>query len=842
MKIASAAALGFVIFALTACGGGGGGANAPVTNPVQPAPSAPAEVAPPTRTAITLQSDAGDVIGQGANYAYANTNATITVVARNNLLSVTVGGDQDWTAEFQTGGTATELKPGMYADLDAYVPSAGTTRPGLRWYGEGRGCGTSKGWFAIDSVTYAAGSLKAISLRFERHCDGASPALHGVVEYSVDDKSAPPEVAPIPADLWRPPANTGAGGGNYVYLESNAGDYVGQGKTYRYDINNSEIWSNAAFNFIGVTVNGDEQWTGVFMAMRSLADLKVGYYPQLRAYPFNNPTRGGIDWTGDGRGCSSIDGWFAVDAMTVENGKITAYDLRFEQRCEGRAAPLRGAVHWRADPAVPTASIANSPAGSWQPPAAAASTAGNYLYLEGDPGGLPTNRQLHLFNNTNATIAANADGQGLSVLVEAASHWQGDIQLDGTGVQLAPGLYSGLPRFFYSGQPTPAMSWTGEHRSCAGSHGWLAIDSVAYVNGQLSAIDLRFEQVCDGAPLPMHGVLHWRASGVVPAPGPSAVMPDMWRPPAAALPASGNYVYLASDRSDFIGAGLNYLYTPSDASLKITATEGAVLLNVDGDQRWAMNFATMSGHARLERGYYGALARHPFHNKARGGFDWGGDGRGCNASESGVIIDNVTYDNGVLTALEMRFEQHCENRNGALRGAIRWAATDQTKPPGPVSPIPASLWQAPAAALPVSGNYVYLQSDAGDFIGSDPTTIAKTPSLPVTVSASGNRLNIEVAGDVNGRSLWSGAFVTMSSINQIQPGLYNRLMGQSIFNPARGSFGWSGDGRGCNTSLSWFAIDKVIYSNGQLTALDARFEQHCDSQAPALRGVIHWMK
>jgi hypothetical protein len=57
-----------------------------------------------------------------------------------------------------------------------------------------------------------------------------------------------------------------------------------------------------------------------------------------------------------------------------------------------------------------------------------------------------------------------------------------------------------------------------------------------------------------------------------------------------------------------------------------------------------------------------------------------------------------------------------------------------------------------------------------------------------------------------------------------------------------GGFSWSGDGHGCNTSESWVAIDKVTYSNGQLIALDARFEQHCEMYTPALRGVIHWIK
>jgi hypothetical protein len=393
----------------------------------------------------------------------------------------------------------------------------------------------------------------------------------------------------------------------------------------------------------------------------------------------------------------------------------------------------------------------------------------------------------------------------------------------------------------FAGQAEPGLSWSGEHRGCALPRGWLAIDSVAYDNGQLSAIDLRFEQVCDGAPLPTHGALHWRASSAVPAPGPLSAPVEMWRPPAEVVPVSGTYVYLTSDRSDFVVGG-TYRYTPANAGIAITETNGELVLSVDGDEHWNMNFALMRGLGRIEPGYYGALGGYPFHNPARGGFSWSGEARGCNIAQTGVVVDSVIYESGRLVALEMRFEQHCENHNAALRGAIRWTATDQTKPPGPVLPIPTSLWQPAPGAIPANGNFVVLQSDPGDFIGSNAAAISKTPALPFTVTAVGNRLHIEVNGEGGGTPLWDSDFTTMSSLNQIQPGFYRHLLRHNNFNPSVGGFSWSGDGHGCNTSESWVAIDKATYSNGQLIALDARFEQHCEMYTPALRGVIHWIK
>jgi len=54
----------------------------------------------------------------------------------------------------------------------------------------------------------------------------------------------------------------------------------------------------------------------------------------------------GIDWSGDGRGCNTIAGWFVVDSVTYSAGSLASIDLRFEQHCEGVPAALHGAIHW----------------------------------------------------------------------------------------------------------------------------------------------------------------------------------------------------------------------------------------------------------------------------------------------------------------------------------------------------------------------------------------------------------------------------------------------------------------------------------------------------------------
>jgi hypothetical protein len=120
----------------------------------------------------------------------------------------------------------------------------------------------------------------------------------------------------------------------------------------------------------------------------------------------------------------------------------------------------------------------------------------------------------------------------------------------------------------------------------------------------------------------------------------------------------------------------------------------------------------MSSITQLELGYYGNLRRYPFHNPVRGGLDWFGEGRGCNMLTGWFVVDKVTYTGGTLSALDLRFEQHCGGNGPALHGQIHWDASDTTQPPGPIQPPP-DLWAPAPGSTPTVGNYVYLQSDPG---------------------------------------------------------------------------------------------------------------------------------
>lgn len=302
--------------------------------------------------------------------------------------------------------------------------------------------------------------------------------------------------------------------------------------------------------------------------------------------------------------------------------------------------------------------------------------------------------------------------------------------------------------------------------------------------------------------------------------------------PDAPLP---NFVQLQSDFGDYIGAGEGYSYTQSNAIVTLTTTGGRLTIDVQGDEQWNGTFQSPAAQTQLQPGTHSALQRYPFHNPAQGGLSWYGNGSACNTLVGSFTIDSLTYSGTTLTAIDLRFEQHCEGGAAALRGTIHWRADDATKPPGPVLPVPASLWQPAPGTTPATGSYVFLASEFGDHVGVGASYTHTSANATITVTGNGGHVAVVVNG-----SEWFGDFQGMIGLDRLEAGYYAGLHRYPFLNPARGGLQWSGHSRGCNRLTGWFAVDQITHTNGILTALDLRFEQHCEGLSPALHGKIHW--
>lgn len=319
----------------------------------------------------------------------------------------------------------------------------------------------------------------------------------------------------------------------------------------------------------------------------------------------------------------------------------------------------------------------------------------------------------------------------------------------------------------------------------------------------------------------------------------------LWRPAAGLVPASGSFAYFDSQPGDPIGLGEAQLYTQADSVFSVSASGTWLGIDVFAQEQWHGRIAGRSGDARLAPGFYGDLRKFPGFDAAKGGLSWMHSGLFCDALTGWVMIDSVSYDGDTLAAIDLRFEQHCKGVAPALRGRIRWSASDTTSPPGPVNP-PAGLWQPSPSALPAGGNYVFMESDPDDPIGEGRTFLYTGANAEIQVQTadprpadhSGPRASFYVYGDI----WWSGDFVGMSNQMQLVPGYYGNLTRYPFQNPAVGGLGFSGRHIACNTLTGWFVIDKISYARGEVVELDARFEHHCDGEQPAMRGKVHWTR
>ena len=842
----------FMAVTLAACGGGGaaGGGDEVTPPPVTPPPT----VAAPTANQIALVSDPGDSLGQGRSYTYTSANASIEITVRLGLIHVEVAGDEDWQGDFQLPDTGA---PRVAAFENAlYYPTPTSSQASMRWYGMGRGCATARGSFWIDHVglTYD-GLLRSLILRFERYCDGSAAAIRGQINWLATDPTTPPAVVDPPPDtLWRPAASALPASGNYVHLVSEVGDVVGQGRTRTFTQSNSLLSGAGGSSYFEAYVDGDQSWYGILSGRETAQNsrLQRGYYPELTRYPMANPTRGGLAWVGQGRGCADVRGWAAIDRIEYDSiDRIEAIEYRFEQRCTGSAGALRGAVRWtKADADGPSTPSTDTTPGSWRPPAGSTPASGSYVYLNGEAGDSISAGSTQLFTPSDATFAVVEAGGALRMTVAAQYEWSGNLRAIAGGAPLRSGVYANLPNGQLPNDTQPYFNWTGRNRGCGTSLSWLAIDNVVYAGGELTSIDFRFEQRCRGlfnepAIGALRGEVHWRADDLRQPLGPKPDAPaNFWRPAAGALPggASVSYLHVDSMRSDFIGAGRTTTYTQANAGFSVLAMGNHLQVDVTGDQTWSLEFQGIAGRNRLEPGYYEDVKRFPS-DPARGGMDVSSDARGCNALRGGFIIDSVSYSaGGDLSDLQMRFEQHCEGSTpSALWGEFRWAQDDTTVPPGPIAP-PVGLWQPAASELPSSGNYLYFQSLDGDFIGGGNRTLTLTPAdatFTLFQGQAGATATLEV--NPGGYFPWRAEFKVMSSLTHLQPGYYGGITGHTFQNPAKGGLSFSGDGHACNDIDGWFVIDDVSYVGDTITSLQAHFEQVCDGVG-LLRAKINWQK
>jgi hypothetical protein len=141
-------------------------------------------------------------------------------------------------------------------------------------------------------------------------------------------------------------------GATSLTMDSQQGDFIGQGKTYDF------TGANASFTFSASTagIESDlsatdaEYWT-VVMVPAAGEILAVGTYPNATRWPFNG-TGNGLEVDGDSRGCNTLTGSFTVKqaVFSAVDNSLKNFDGTFIQYCDNSTAALTGELKYDAEP------------------------------------------------------------------------------------------------------------------------------------------------------------------------------------------------------------------------------------------------------------------------------------------------------------------------------------------------------------------------------------------------------------------------------------------------------------------------------------------------------------
>ena len=354
-------------------------------------------------TVLFLDSQAGDYIGGGVQQTVTPAIGSFTV-SRNfdNGVSISVNTNGGlWSLAFAAPADAT-LTPGTYDDATRW-PFQSPTSPGLSVSGMGRGCNTLTGSFVIREAMYdAAGQVQAFAADFEQHCEGGAAALLGSIRINSSVPFTPPP--PPPAD-----------GTTAIVMNSETGDYIGQGLQQM--LTPADGTFGAARNFDnGVTIGfngGSVNWTLAFAAPGD-ALLVPGSYENATRWPFQSPTGAGLSVSGSGRGCNMVTGRFDIlEAVYGVGGQVLRFAADFEQHCEGLAPALFGAVRYHSTIAAPPVQL---------PPARCGSRVTSLADLQAAVDGLAVTTQTkNELSNTLQQVQSAHDGGEASM----ARRWLG---------------------------------------------------------------------------------------------------------------------------------------------------------------------------------------------------------------------------------------------------------------------------------------------------------------------------------------------------------------------------------------------------------------------------------
>jgi hypothetical protein len=150
----------------------------------------------------------------------------------------------------------------------------------------------------------------------------------------------------------------------FLTLESQPGDYIGQGITQTFTPSDGTFSISNGTDEVVITFNTPTFSQFWYLDFGSANTVKFGRgeYDGAQRTSFRSPARPGIDVFGDSRACNTDTGRFLVSDFALNtDGTIARLAIDFEQHCEGFPPALYGSFRYNSPvTAVPRLAVASN--------------------------------------------------------------------------------------------------------------------------------------------------------------------------------------------------------------------------------------------------------------------------------------------------------------------------------------------------------------------------------------------------------------------------------------------------------------------------------------------------
>jgi hypothetical protein len=299
---------------------------------------------------------------------------------------------------------------------------------------------------------------------------------------------------------------------------------------------------------------------------------------------------------------------------------------------------------------------------------------------------------------------------------------------------------------------------------------------------------------------------------------------------AAAQPAESAFLYMGSQRGEYVGQGSRWSYTHANARFEAgyypAHDPSSISIEIDdpSDARnpWSVELAAPAGR-KLARGRYLDAERAPFREPGFPGIDVSGDARGCNKISGRFVVKVAEFTpSGDVVRFLATFVQYCEGYLTALYGTVGIGVPPPASFPKPPPFVPATLT---------------LRSDPADYVGQG-RTFSYSNGVDAVFQTGRGPSGVYIHVLPYAGLPW---FVDLAAPGRRPPppGAYPDAMRNPFEPPGVPGLDVSGEGRGCNELSGRFDVAEAEYDrHGEVRRLLARFVQHCEHAAPALRGEV----